>query len=127
MRTVANSRQGLHAPEFEFYRGRRVPCFGSPARFDIVEKALRGAGCAIEAPAADWFAALEAELAAIVVEGAEAMVVSLDLHAYEGDPISRFRPQTADYARLCSFGLPTLFLRKGAMRSTASAPMSSRP
>lgn len=50
MRIVANPRQGLHAPEFEFYRGRRVPCFESSARFEIVEKALRQAGGTIEAP-----------------------------------------------------------------------------
>ena len=30
-----------HAPEHEFYRGERVPCFETPARLDYVEEALR--------------------------------------------------------------------------------------
>lgn len=68
-------------------------------------------------PAADWFAALDVALARIQGFGAEVLVVSLGVDAYAGDPISKFRLQTDDYARLGqrlrAAGLPTLFVLEG--------------
>ncbi len=67
--------------------------------------------------AATWFAALETACARVLEVGAEALVVSLGLDAYEGDPISRFGLSSADFARLGArlygLGLPTLFVLEG--------------
>lgn len=82
-----------------------------------------GAGYTLNLPmpagtdAATWFAALETACARVLEVGAEALVVSLGLDAYEGDPISRFGLRTADFgrlgARLSGLGLPTLFVLEG--------------
>lgn len=34
----------LHAPEYEFYRGQRVPCFEMPARATYVREQLLARG-----------------------------------------------------------------------------------
>lgn len=64
-----------------------------------------------------WGAALEVGLARIVASGAEALVVSLGVDTYEGDPISHFRLKTVDYpvigARIAALGLPTVFVMEG--------------
>lgn len=52
MRFFANPDQAGHCPEFEFFRGHRVPCFETPERFLIIEAALRKAGCHFERPQA---------------------------------------------------------------------------
>lgn len=69
------------------------------------------------APAADWFSALERALAAIAQHGADALVVSLGVDAWEGDPISSFRLKTSDYGmlgeRLRQLGLPAVFVLEG--------------
>ena len=67
--------------------------------------------------AATWFAALETALAAITRHGAEALVVSLGVDAYEGDPISHFKLASQDFSRLGerlgAIGLPTLYVMEG--------------
>jgi len=49
--------------------------------------------------------------------GAEALVVSLGVDTYEGDPISHFRLKTSDYPvigrRIAALGLPTVFVLEG--------------
>ena len=50
MRVVGNPLQAKHSPAFEFFRGRRVPCFEKPERAEFVAKALLDAGYSIEAP-----------------------------------------------------------------------------
>ena len=68
-----------------------------------------------DAPA--WMAALDAALARVADHRAEALVVSLGVDTFEGDPISRFRLATADFpglgARLARAGRPTLFVMEG--------------
>ncbi len=65
----------------------------------------------------DWYAALEHSLAGIARHGVEALVVSLGMDTFEGDPISGFRLQTADYLRvgerLKAAGLPTVLVFEG--------------
>ena len=51
-------QQVLHAPEFEFFRGERVPCFESPARAAFVQQALLARGHALRAPDLDARAVL---------------------------------------------------------------------
>ena len=66
---------------------------------------------------ARWFAALEHCLQAIERFGADALVVSLGMDTFEGDPISGFTLQSADYLRvgqrLAAVGLPTVLVFEG--------------
>jgi len=71
----------------------------------------RGTGYAV------WAQALETALAAIQKFGAEALVVSLGMDTFEGDPISGFKLQSDDYLRigerLARIGLPTALVFEG--------------
>ncbi len=64
-----------------------------------------------------WGAALEIACAAIATFGPDVVVVSLGVDTFRGDPISRFRLETADYprigARIRRLGRPTLFVMEG--------------
>jgi acetoin utilization deacetylase AcuC-like enzyme len=66
---------------------------------------------------ATWAEALETALTAIARFGADALVVSLGVDTFEGDPISGFALQTDDYLRvgerLHRAGLPTIFVFEG--------------
>jgi acetoin utilization deacetylase AcuC-like enzyme len=66
---------------------------------------------------AAWSAALETALAAIQKFGAQALVVSLGVDTFEGDPISGFKLKSADYLRvgerMAAAGLPTVFVFEG--------------
>jgi acetoin utilization deacetylase AcuC-like enzyme len=48
----------LHAPQFEFYRGQRVPCFEKPERADFVRSQLLARGHTLQAPHVDSSAML---------------------------------------------------------------------
>lgn len=67
--------------------------------------------------AAAWFAALEHACTRIVAYQADALVISLGLDAFEGDPISRFALASDDFTRLgerlARLGLPTVFVLEG--------------
>ena len=66
---------------------------------------------------AHWSDALEVALAAIERFGAEALVVSLGVDTFAGDPISGFQLQSTDYLRmgerLQQMGLPTVLVFEG--------------
>lgn len=66
---------------------------------------------------AAWSDALTHALAAIAGFGADALVVSLGLDTFEGDPISGFRLKSDDYLRmgerLAQVGLPTVLVFEG--------------
>ncbi|MEY3445830.1 MAG: hypothetical protein RIR45_585, partial [Pseudomonadota bacterium] len=82
-----------------------------------------GLGCNLNIPLARgtgfkaWFAALEHALAAITRFGAEALVVSLGMDTFAGDPISGFTLSSEDYLRLgerlAHIGLPTVLVFEG--------------
>jgi len=82
-----------------------------------------GVGCNVNLPlpagtsAATWFDALEHACARITGYGADALVISLGLDAYEGDPISRFALASSDFTRLgerlARMSLPTVFVLEG--------------
>lgn len=82
-----------------------------------------GLGCNLNIPLprgtgfAAWFAALEHSLRSIAAFGAEALVVSLGMDTFAGDPISGFTLQSADYLRvgerLAAAGLPTVLVFEG--------------
>lgn len=71
----------------------------------------RGTGFAV------WRDALATALRAITTFGADALVVSLGLDTFEGDPIAGFHLQSADYLRvgadLAGAGLPTALVFEG--------------
>ncbi len=64
-----------------------------------------------------WAQALQHALAAITRFGAEALVVSLGVDTFEGDPISGFGLRTEDYLRVghsvAALGLPTVLVFEG--------------
>ncbi|WP_114971865.1 histone deacetylase family protein [Rhodoferax ferrireducens] len=66
---------------------------------------------------AAWREALKNALQGIARFGAQALVVSLGLDTFEGDPISGFRLRSEDYLRvgedLAAAGLPTVFVFEG--------------
>jgi len=66
---------------------------------------------------AQWFAALDAACKRIASFAPDALVVSLGVDTYVGDPISKFRLDAPEYVRmggqLAGLGLPTLFVMEG--------------
>lgn len=64
-----------------------------------------------------WGEALDTALARIKGFGAESLVVALGVDTWEGDPISAFRLQSADFTdlgcRIAGAGLPTVFCMEG--------------
>ncbi len=67
--------------------------------------------------AAVWFEALEAACLRATRHSADALVVSLGLDTFEGDPISTFKLTQSDFSklgqRLAKLGLPTIFVLEG--------------
>ncbi|WP_067561106.1 histone deacetylase family protein [Halofilum ochraceum] len=65
----------------------------------------------------DWMEALDQACARGERFGADALVVSLGVDTFHGDPISQFTLDTADFpaigARIARLGLPTLFVMEG--------------
>jgi acetoin utilization deacetylase AcuC-like enzyme len=66
---------------------------------------------------ATWRNALQEAIAAVKAFGAQALVVSLGVDTFEGDPISGFRLRSADYLEIgrdiAQSGLPTVFVFEG--------------
>jgi acetoin utilization deacetylase AcuC-like enzyme len=71
----------------------------------------------------EWSGALDEACRWIGGHGAEAVVVSLGVDTYVGDPISQFRLATGDFpavgARIAGLGLPTLFVFEGGYATEA--------
>ncbi len=80
-----------------------------------------GFNCNLPLPAGTsvegWFAALDQALARIKAFRPDALVVSLGVDTFEGDPISHFKLKTPDYPRMgeriATLGTPTLFVMEG--------------
>jgi len=53
MIVIHSPLQAQHAPEHEFFRGERVPCFETPARAEIVCRELAARGHTLQLPTAD--------------------------------------------------------------------------
>jgi len=66
---------------------------------------------------ASWFSALETACIRLASFGADALVVSLGVDTFAGDPLSRFQLHSADYLRigerLAYLNLPTAFIFEG--------------
>jgi acetoin utilization deacetylase AcuC-like enzyme len=141
----------LHAPQDEFYRGQRVPCFETPSRAGHVRTQLLARGHSLRAPGIDSSAVLVqvhterylgflqtachwwlAPARLVTMRGpilwgllfsnnaaiaAQALVVSLGLDTFAGDPISKFSLQSDDFLqlgqRIAKLRLPTIFVLEG--------------
>jgi acetoin utilization deacetylase AcuC-like enzyme len=66
---------------------------------------------------AQWFAALETACIKLASYGPDALVVSLGVDTFAGDPLSRFALQSADFLRIgeriAHLGMPTVFVLEG--------------
>jgi acetoin utilization deacetylase AcuC-like enzyme len=80
-------------------------------------------------PVGEWFAALEAALAALQAWGPEVLIVSLGVDTYAGDPISHFGLLRQHFhqlgQRLAGFGRPTLLVQEGGY-ATANVGLNVR-
>lgn len=98
--------------EYPFYLGYADEC-GEGAGWGFNLNLPLGRGSDFFA----WREALLCALRGIASFGAEALVVSLGVDTFEGDPISGFRLRSDDYLRigalLASMGLPTVFIFEG--------------
>ncbi len=74
---------------------------------------------------ASWFDALDTACARVQACGAQALVVSLGLDTFVGDPISTFGLGAADFSRLgahlSALNLPTVFVFEGGYATTELA------
>ncbi len=106
------SLHGDPRTEFPFYLGHADEC-GEGAGQGFNLNLPLPAGCS----ASKWFEALELACARVARHDAQALVVSLGLDTYAGDPISKFALTSADFSRLgaclASIGLPTIFVLEG--------------
>jgi len=98
--------------EFPFYLGHADETGEGPGEGCNLNLPLP-AGSSVEA----WFAALEVACERVTRHRADALVVSLGLDTYVGDPISAFRLQSGDFPRLgrriAGLGLPTVLVLEG--------------
>ncbi|MDB5935760.1 MAG: acetylpolyamine amidohydrolase [Massilia sp.] len=98
--------------EFPFYLGHAD---------ETGEGAGRGCNMNLPLPAgastAQWFAALETACIKLASYAPDALVVSLGVDTFAGDPLSHFTLQSADFLRvgerIAQLGLPTVFVLEG--------------
>lgn len=98
--------------EYPFYLGYADECGGGAGLGCNCNLPLpRGTGFAL------WREALRQALQGIARFGAEALVVSLGLDTFDGDPVAGFKLQSDDYLRvgsdIAAAGLPTVFVFEG--------------
>ena len=106
------SLHGSPLTEYPFYLGHAD---------EIGEGAGQGFNMNLPLPAnstnAAWFDALDIACKRVVQHGAQALVVSLGLDTFVGDPISQFSLQSDDFLRVgqrvAKLDLPTIFVLEG--------------
>jgi len=106
------SSHGDRLTEFPFYPGPAdEPGEGAGEGFKMTLPLPAGAD------AGSWFAALETACIRIASYAPDALVVSLGVDTWAGDPISTFSLQSADYLRigerLAYLRLPAVFVLEG--------------
>jgi acetoin utilization deacetylase AcuC-like enzyme len=109
VKVVHSPLHARHDGGKELHRGELVPCFEMPVRADYTLPC--GTGWK------EYSAALEAALDVVGGFSPEALVVSLGVDTYEGDPISAFKLATQHSPlmgrRLAELRLPTVFVQEG--------------
>ncbi len=106
------SIHGSPLTEFPFYLGHAD---------EIGEGVGKGFNLNLPLPAGSsvqaWFEALETSCQRVARHNAQALVISLGLDTFAGDPISKFALQSDDFtrlgARIAKLGLPTVFILEG--------------
>ncbi len=98
--------------EYPFYLGHADETGEGPgAGFNLNLPLAAGSG------ADEWFGALETACGRVAAHAPDALVVSLGLDTYGGDPLSRFALASDDFrrlgARLARLRLPTVFILEG--------------
>ncbi|MES2787589.1 MAG: histone deacetylase family protein [Pseudomonadota bacterium] len=98
--------------EYPFYLGHADETgAGAGEGFNLNLPLAAGTG------AKEWFDALDIACSRIRAQGAQALVVSLGLDTFEGDPISKFRLTSTDYLRLgeriSEINLPCVLVLEG--------------
>ena len=115
------SLHGDPSTEYPFFLGHADECGEGPGLGFNLNLPLP-AGTAAQA----WFQTLQLALERVVSHRPDALVVSLGLDTYEGDPISRFKLTTADFgelgSRLARLGLPTVFVLEGGYAADELGP-----
>ncbi len=106
------SLHGDPLTEYPFYLGYADEAGTGPGHGFNLNLPLAAASTA-----AQWFAAFEAACTRVARHSADALVVSLGLDTFAGDPISTFALLAGDFsrlgARLALLGLPTVFILEG--------------
>ena len=106
------SLHGDPRTEYPFYLGHADELGSGPGYGFNLNLPLAAGSTAVQ-----WFAALELACARVQRHNADALVVSLGLDTFAGDPISTFALLASDFsqlgARLQRLGLPTVFILEG--------------
>ncbi|MEZ5229094.1 MAG: hypothetical protein R2710_21225 [Acidimicrobiales bacterium] len=88
-----------------------------PARAKVSRANFSAIRCLAAFELGAWMAAFESAMADLTAAGVEALVVSLGVDTYTGDPISDFQLDIGDYPtigkQLAGLGLPTVFVMEG--------------
>jgi acetoin utilization deacetylase AcuC-like enzyme len=106
------SLHGDPLTEFPFYLGHASERgVGAGEGFNLNLPLPAGCSTAL------WFEALERACQRVAEHRADALVISLGLDTFAGDPISKFSLQAEDFTRLgqrlAKLGLPTIFILEG--------------
>ncbi len=112
------SLHGDPATEYPFYLGHADERgSGAGLGFNVNLPLVAGT------TAAQWFDALDAACERVQHYRPDALVISLGLDTFEGDPISSFRLQSVDFTqlgrRLAQLGLPTVLTLEGGYATAA--------
>ena len=106
------SLHGDPRTEYPFYLGHADELGSGPGHGFNLNLPLAAGSTAVQ-----WFAALELACARVQRHNADALVVSLGLDTFAGDPISTFALLASDFsqlgARLQRLELPTVFILEG--------------
>ena len=106
------SLHGDPRTEYPFYLGHADELGSGPGHGFNLNLPLAAGSAAVH-----WFAALEVACNRVERPSADALVVSLGLDTFAGDPISTFALLASDFsrlgARLAWLGLPTVFILEG--------------
>ena len=106
------SLHGDPRTEYPFYLGHADEAGSGPGQGFNLNLPLAAGSAAVH-----WFAALEVACKRVERHSADALVVSLGLDTFAGDPISTFALLASDFsrlgARLAWLGLPTVFILEG--------------
>lgn len=122
MITAYSDDHRLHEGKAELNDGKLTPCFERPERANAIISCVHKANLGDVLPAVDFGALISGHRRSTMGERItayrpDALVVSLGVDTFRGDPISRFRLDTSDYVtvgrRIAKGGTPCVFVMEG--------------